>query len=177
MMKRTAVCALLAAAVASGVLADAGPRAKAAKREESPALAEAEERLIQLRKQQKDVLELYEKKKVGRDEAKAELVPLIAEEKRITDDPGYQAELRLSQAAAAKERRKEADAAWRTHLRMQEDLQRLRAQPSVSGISAVVKASALTPGTWRPRRPPTARPARSGLGLEGDLEEFRQPPA
>ena len=142
MMKRIAVCALMAAALVSCVPADAAPRAKTVKREdapkayferlrtESPALGEAEERLFLLRKQQQDVLELYAKKKVDRDEAKAKLAPLIAQEKRITDDPSYQAELRLSRAAEAKERRKEADAVWRRHLEMQKDLQkRLRAQP------------------------------------------------
>lgn len=120
MMRRITVGVLLAAAVASGALAKAPL---------SPALAEAEERLLQLRKQQKDVLELYEKKKVGHDEAKAELAPLLAEERRITDDPDYRAELLLSQAAASKERRKETAAVWRTHLRMQEELRkRLRAE-------------------------------------------------
>lgn len=143
MMRRTMLGALMAAAVVSGALAQGASRAKDSKREgaqkayferlraESPALAEAEERLFLLRKRQQNVVELYGKKKVGRDEAKAELAPLLAEEKRITDDPDYRAELLLSQAAAAKERRKETDAVWRTHLRMQEELQKRLRAPAV----------------------------------------------
>jgi len=131
MIERAAAFALMAAVVSSS-WAQAGSRSRGSKAEaDSPALAQAQEQLRHIHRQQSAVLELYEKKQLDRDEAKAELQTLIVREKEITDDPGYQAELLLRQAARSKALSQESQAAWRTHQRMQKDLRKRLAAPSV----------------------------------------------
>lgn len=97
---------------------------------DSPELARAQAELARLRNEQHAVLARYEAKEISRQDAKAELVVLIEDERRIVEDPGYQAELRLRSTADIKKTRAEMAGRWQTHSRMQEDLRkRLKAAP------------------------------------------------
>ena len=68
-------------------------------KEADPELADYQEKMQGVEAEIAKVTKSFAAKEIDKDEAKAELLPLIKEEQELRDDPDFQAEQMLSQAA------------------------------------------------------------------------------